>query len=300
MAKKYYWLRLKDDFFKQKEIKKLRKIAGGDTYVIIYLKMQLLSLTNEGKLFFDGVEDNFIEELALELDEEVENVKMTFLFLEKHSLLEVVEHDELLMTKVPELIGSESESKERVKKWREKKRLESIEASGVEQVLLNDTTVTCNAHVTECNVTNVTCNTEIEKEIEKEKEIEIEKNIEKENIILSSDTFATNDFVEVYMRECFNLPQIRTLTDKRKKAINSFKKTYKMSEWEEVCKIANNTDFLIGKNDRGWKADFDFLINVNNATKVLEGKYTGGKTTQTQQSDTSNPFFDLLKEEGKM
>lgn len=35
-VKKYYGLRLENDFFKQKEIKKLRKIAGGDTYVIIY------------------------------------------------------------------------------------------------------------------------------------------------------------------------------------------------------------------------------------------------------------------------
>ena len=40
--KKYYWLKLKEGFFEQKIIKKLRKIAGGDTYVIIYLKMQLL------------------------------------------------------------------------------------------------------------------------------------------------------------------------------------------------------------------------------------------------------------------
>ena len=36
--KKYYWLKLKEDFFRDKKIKKLRKIAGGDTYTIIYLK----------------------------------------------------------------------------------------------------------------------------------------------------------------------------------------------------------------------------------------------------------------------
>ena len=61
MAKKYFWLKLKDNFFKQKSIKKLRKMAGGDTFTIIYLKMQLLSLTNEGKLYYEGVEDNFVE-----------------------------------------------------------------------------------------------------------------------------------------------------------------------------------------------------------------------------------------------
>lgn len=51
MAKKYYWLKLRNDWFGDKRIKKLRSIAGGDTYTIIYLKMQLLSLKNEGKLF---------------------------------------------------------------------------------------------------------------------------------------------------------------------------------------------------------------------------------------------------------
>lgn len=76
MAKRYYWLKLPDDFFRQKPIKKLRKIAGGDTYTVIYLKMLLISLKNDGKLYFDGVEDNFCEELALELDEEEENVKV--------------------------------------------------------------------------------------------------------------------------------------------------------------------------------------------------------------------------------
>ena len=49
MGKRYYWLKLPDDFFRQKPIKKLRRIAGGDTYTIIYLKMLLVSLKNEGK-----------------------------------------------------------------------------------------------------------------------------------------------------------------------------------------------------------------------------------------------------------
>lgn len=29
----------------------------------------------------------------------------------------------------------------------------------------------------------------------------------------------------------------------------------------------------MGKNDRGWKADFDFLMRVDKATSILEGKY---------------------------
>ena len=87
MAKKYYWLKLKEDFFNQKEIKKLRKIAGGDTYTIIYLKMQLLSLKNGGILKYEGTEDTFSEQLALEIDEDIDNIEVTLSYLNKNNLI---------------------------------------------------------------------------------------------------------------------------------------------------------------------------------------------------------------------
>ena len=63
-SKKYFWLKLQKDFFESKEMKKLRKIAGGDTYTIIYLKMQLKSLKDDGILYYEGIEDNFADEVA--------------------------------------------------------------------------------------------------------------------------------------------------------------------------------------------------------------------------------------------
>ena len=57
--KKYYWLKLGDEFFGDKTIKKLRKIAGGDTYTIIYLKMLLLAVKQNNRLYFEGVEETF-------------------------------------------------------------------------------------------------------------------------------------------------------------------------------------------------------------------------------------------------
>lgn len=69
--KRYYWFKLKEDFFTDKKIKKLRKISGGDTYVIIYQKLLLLSLRDNGKLFYEGVESDFTKEMALTLDEKM-------------------------------------------------------------------------------------------------------------------------------------------------------------------------------------------------------------------------------------
>lgn len=118
-AKKYYWLKLKNDFFTTREIKKLRKIAGGDTYTIIYLKMQLLSISKEGMLEYEGTDKNIVEQLALELDEDEDNVRMTLSFLEANKLIEQLTEDEYLLNRVPEAIGSETTAAERMRKMRE-------------------------------------------------------------------------------------------------------------------------------------------------------------------------------------
>lgn len=120
MAKRYYWLKLPEDFFRQKPIKKLRKIAGGDTYTIIYLKMLLIAMKNEGKIFFDGVEDEFFDELALDLDEDSENVKVTVLFLVRQGLIELVDESEYLLKECNKMVGSEGASAARMRAHREK------------------------------------------------------------------------------------------------------------------------------------------------------------------------------------
>lgn len=91
VEKKYYWLKMTDQFFKDKTIKKLRKIAGGDTYTIIYLKMLLTAIKQGNKMYFEGIEDDFMEELALELDEDTDNVKVTVSYLKSKGLIEVLE-----------------------------------------------------------------------------------------------------------------------------------------------------------------------------------------------------------------
>lgn len=144
MAKRYYWLKLKDDFFRQKEIKKLRRIAGGDTFTIIYLKMQLLSLKDNGKLFFEGVEENFCEELALEIDEDIDNVQVTVNYLIRHGLLTEIKHDEYLLPQTVASIGSETAGAERQRKYEAKKKaLENAKRNALKEGASdNDTSMT--------------------------------------------------------------------------------------------------------------------------------------------------------------
>lgn len=175
--KRYYWLKLREDFFNSKRIKKLRRVAGGDTYTIIYLKMQLKALRSDGYLYYDGLEESFAEELALDIDEEVDNVRMTINYLLTTGLMETSDSSEFLLPWVVESTGSETASAQRARDFRKRQKgqAEALQCNNkVTQALQ------CNATVTETQPPqNVEIEKEIEIEIELEKEIEIE--IERES-----------------------------------------------------------------------------------------------------------------------
>lgn len=151
MAKRYYWLKLPKDFFEDKAIKRLRQIAGGDTYTIIYLKMLLKSMEDDGKLFYGGIEDTICDEIALDINESADDVQVTISYLEKKGLL-IVTDSEVELTRLTEMVGSESAVTERVRKHREAQKL-----------------LQCNASTLQVNTIETKCNTEKEKEIEIEK-----------------------------------------------------------------------------------------------------------------------------------
>lgn len=84
---RYYWLKLKEDFFTDKRIKRSRRISGGDTYTIIYLKLLLLSLKDSAKLYYYEVETDFIKELALTIDEKEDDVIFTVNYFMAQNLI---------------------------------------------------------------------------------------------------------------------------------------------------------------------------------------------------------------------
>ena len=155
--KRYYWLKLQDDFFNSLRIKKLRKLAGGDTFTIIYLKMQLLAMKKDGVLEYKGLEDSFAEELALELDEDEDNVEITVRYLLSCGLMETSDNKEFFVPYAVLNTGSEGSSTKRVREHRERRALQ------------------CNAAVTPMEQN---CNGEKEIEIEKETDIEKEESME--------------------------------------------------------------------------------------------------------------------------
>lgn len=160
--KKYYWIKLYDELlFQDLKLKKLRQLAGGDTYTIIYLKMLLLSKENEGYIYYEGVEPSIAEELALKLDESSGNINVTIGFLEKVGYLIFSEElkQDIYLPQAPTLICSESESAERVRRFRDNQR-RALEAKSRKLIgeFDKECALHCNEDVTRCNVDVTNCN----------------------------------------------------------------------------------------------------------------------------------------------
>ena len=272
--KRYYWLKLKTDFFASKEMKKLRSIAGGDTYTIIYLKLQLLSLQDEGKLYFENVGDSFADELSLVIDEDPDNIKVTLQFLEKCGLIKAISDNEFLMTRVPALIGSETNKAAYMRK---------IRGNNVTQLLPER---------------YPSVPQEIDKEIEKDIDIYIpdfsaEKSGEKEK--KSPNPMPKfQEFVDLYHQLCPSLPKVQKLTEGRKSAIKARWLEYPDIEiFKSVFTKCENNQFMKGKNDRNWVANFDFIFQASSFTKIVEGFYDKmGKPTVTQAQTPKKPLLE--------
>ena len=119
-GKRYFWLKLKEDFFSSKRIKKLRNMAGGDTYLIIYLKLQLKAMKTDGMIRFDHLEDNIADELALDLDENPDDIRATLIYLTSCGLAESSDASDFYFPYAVENVGSESSAAERMRKMRER------------------------------------------------------------------------------------------------------------------------------------------------------------------------------------
>ena len=298
--KRYFWLKLYDDFFTSKRIKRLRQVAGGDTYTIIYLKMQLKALKQDGYLYFDGVLNDFAEELALDLDESPDNVRMTIDYLIKVGLMEMSSDGmEYYLTYLKNCIGSETASTQRSRECRQRKKENLALQCNTDATPLQQKMLQCN---TDATPLQHLCN--VEKEIEKEKEINTlntdvfnvssdrKKLSDTESINPSSDIpKMTKEFYEIAEQwntlEQYGIPAVRIIgpNTERGRMLRARIKQYGFDSFREIVEQIKASEYLQGKVN-GWQVTFDWVVHPSNYAKVLEGNY---KTSIKTRQSSSRP-----------
>ena len=155
--KKYYYLRLKDNFFDSDELKILESMKDGYLYSNILLKLYLRSLKNDGKLVVNDRIPYNAEMLASVTGHQIGTVKQALSIFKDLGLIDVLENGAIYMLDIQNFIGRGSSEADRKREYRQ--RIESDRTN------------------VQTNLRQISEKSPPEIELEKDIEIEIEKEI---------------------------------------------------------------------------------------------------------------------------
>lgn len=150
---KYYWLKLKRDFFKRHDIRIIEEMPNGKDYILFYLKLLLESVDHEGRLRFSDTIPYNEQMLSVITHTNIDIVRSAMRVFMDLEMAEIMDDQTIYMTEVDKLVGSETHEAVRKRAYRE--TLKTPKWDNVPKL-------------------SVQCPTELEKELEKELELEKE------------------------------------------------------------------------------------------------------------------------------
>lgn len=287
--KRFYWIKLKDGFFREKEIKKMRRLEKGGDYIVIYQKFMLLAMNSEGYLVYEGVEESMLEQLALELDEDQVLIEETIDFCIKNRLL-TIDGDLYLFDRTPELIGSESESAERVRKHRK-----------IKQALQ------CNTPVTKGNteketITETDTESDIHLKSDEKKTLDVRSKTEQEQVCADADSVdrlsvSATANAEPPTGDLFSVAKLNEIVAKNKinlsdEGVKIFHEEMQESGWTLYGKPVEKQ--YITRVLRAWaKKHVEFHKDSGEGSN---GVQKGKKTTQKPVSNIESEIWEIAKE----
>ena len=128
---KYYYMRLKQDFFETEEMIILESMQDGYLYSNILLKLYLRSLKRDGKLMFNDTIPYSAEVLATVTRHSVGTIEKAMDVFQKLGLVEVMDDGAIYMLQIQNFIGKSSTEAERKKRYRDKIKLEKSDNQAV-------------------------------------------------------------------------------------------------------------------------------------------------------------------------
>jgi predicted phage replisome organizer len=181
-TKKYYWLKLKKDFFKRHDIQIIEAMENGKDYILFYLKMLVESVDHNGNLRFNDTIPYNEKMLATITNTNIDIVRSAMKVFMDLNMIEILEDQTIYMLEVEKMLGTETY-------WAEQKRKQRLAISEkIKEIGQSPADV--------LELSNVS-NQEID--IDKDKDIEINK--DKEKIIYKDLSFIDDSIDKVKLTE---------------------------------------------------------------------------------------------------
>ena len=270
------WIKIVTDMFDNRKIRQIECLPDGDSIIVIWMKLLCLAgQTNDNGMVYFTKDIPYTEQmLSQQFNRPLTTIQMALKTFEQFGMVELV--DNILHISNWE----KYQNIEGMEKIREQTR-KRVAKHRANQKLL-ESNVTCNVTVTQSNATD--------KDIDKDKDIDIENNIH----TATAARIDYQHYVDLYNSHCSSLPQVKTLNEKRKRLIKRVVKEVSEDDLLTALNKANTNSFLRGDSG-GWKANFDWLMNPDNITKVLEGNYDRGKTQNSTNKDYDTDFGVVIE-----
>lgn len=297
--KRYYWLKLNEDFFDDDTIQFIEEQENGILYSNFYLKLCLKSLKNEGKLIRlvgNTLIPYDVKSLSKLTNVDIDTVRVAMELFKRIGLIEVLDTGEIYMSQINEMIGSETNRAKGMRALRARQKSEQLEVSQCDASV-----TTCDEEIEKNNMQGVTMlpnyGNDVSKMLPRDKSIENrdrDKEIENRDRVSSNGKTVTPyaDIVNLYNSICLSYPKVTTISDRRKQALKARLNKYTLDDFKKMFELAEASDFLKGSNNRDWSANFDWLIKDSNMAKVLDGNYNnytrknGNRKEEVQNNGT--------------
>lgn len=158
---KFFWLKLKRDFFKRHDIKIVEAMPNGKDYILFYMKLLLESIDHEGALRFSDTVPFNDQMLSVITDTNIDVVRSAIKVFNELRMIEILDDGTIYMCEVSKMIGSETAAAERKRAQRERERIKAGEELAAISAKCDNVTLPSQVgHI------------EIDKEKEKEKDTE--------------------------------------------------------------------------------------------------------------------------------
>lgn len=123
-TKRYYWLKLKRDFFKRHDVKLIKAQNNGEKYVLFYLTLLAESLDHDGRLRFSDTVPYDEKMLSVITETDIDIVRTAVKMFCELDMMCLLEDGTYYMQKVTEMTGSETSFAEKKRIYRRSKELQ--------------------------------------------------------------------------------------------------------------------------------------------------------------------------------
>lgn len=192
MSGKYYWLKLKKDFFKRHDIRIIEAMPNGKDYILFYLKLLVESVDHEGQLRFSDTIPYNADMLSVITNTNVDIVKSALKVFTELKMIEVLDDCTIYMNEVSKMIGSAADNDNAIRQQRFRDN-QKASKMGIPDVSVTKN----NASVTEC-VTESNESKSIEKDIEIDKEKDIDKQL---SLVPQPALISKEEHIELLFKE---------------------------------------------------------------------------------------------------